>query len=233
MNTGLQDAYNLAWKLALVVRGCAEDRLLDSYHEERRAIAQNLVRSTDRAFALLVSDGWLAGLFRTRIVATVAALAMRIRSSRALVFRAISQIGIRYRESSLSVNSGSRQGGSVRAGDRFPWLRLKFASDGPAEDLYRRLDDTRFNLVLIGQAHPGAAADRICQHVVTNDPGNDRELARAGIAKPAYFLLRPDGHVGLAGALFERADIDRYFRRCAIHLKSPSGAAASDAQRIT
>jgi 2-polyprenyl-6-methoxyphenol hydroxylase-like FAD-dependent oxidoreductase len=50
INTGLQDAYNLVWKLALVTQGKAQEALLDTYHEERIAIAQNLVRTTDRAF---------------------------------------------------------------------------------------------------------------------------------------------------------------------------------------
>jgi 2-polyprenyl-6-methoxyphenol hydroxylase-like FAD-dependent oxidoreductase len=65
MNTGLQDAYNLAWKLALVVKGEADAALLDTYEQERIPVAQRLLRTTDRAFALIVSDSWIAGLFRT------------------------------------------------------------------------------------------------------------------------------------------------------------------------
>src|SRR5689334_18567525 len=63
MNTGLQDAYNLAWKLALVVKGRASATLLDSYEAERMPVAQRLLSTTDRAFKLLVSDAWLAGMF--------------------------------------------------------------------------------------------------------------------------------------------------------------------------
>src|SRR5262249_27246310 len=47
MNTGIQDAYNLAWKLALVHRGKAPDSLLDSYEAERQAVAKALLASTD------------------------------------------------------------------------------------------------------------------------------------------------------------------------------------------
>lgn len=46
MNTGIQDAYNLAWKLALVVRGRAPESLLESYERERRAVAEDVIRST-------------------------------------------------------------------------------------------------------------------------------------------------------------------------------------------
>ena len=57
MNTGLQDAYNLAWKLALVVVEDARVRaLLDSYEAERMPVAKRLLSTTDRAFQLIVSD---------------------------------------------------------------------------------------------------------------------------------------------------------------------------------
>src|SRR5262249_49155777 len=59
MNTGLQDAYNLAWKLALVVQGGADASLLDSYEAERMPVAERLLQTTDRAFQMVVSDSWL------------------------------------------------------------------------------------------------------------------------------------------------------------------------------
>src|SRR3989475_12029223 len=76
MNTGLQDAYNLAWKLSLVMSGRAGTALLDSYADERVPVAQRLLSSTDRAFSLVVSDSWLAGLFRTRLVPKILARAL-------------------------------------------------------------------------------------------------------------------------------------------------------------
>src|SRR6266850_2960212 len=77
MNTGLQDAYNLAWKLALVASGRADAALLDSYEEERIPVAGRLLSTTDRAFSILVSDSRLAGMFRTRIMPKALAFAMR------------------------------------------------------------------------------------------------------------------------------------------------------------
>src|SRR5207245_6487533 len=72
MNTGLQDAYNLAWKLALVTEGRADAALLDSYEEERMPVARRLLNTTDRVFRLLVSDNPLAGILRTKILARIA-----------------------------------------------------------------------------------------------------------------------------------------------------------------
>src|SRR5438034_5595534 len=76
MNTGLQDAYNLAWKLALVVSGRAGAALLDSYEAEHLPVAKRLLATTDRAFSLVVADSWLAGLFRTRVVPKIMAFLM-------------------------------------------------------------------------------------------------------------------------------------------------------------
>jgi len=214
MNTGLQDAYNLAWKLALVVSGRAGAALLDSYADERVPVAQRLLSSTDRAFSLVVSDSWLAGLFRTRILAKIAAFAMNLDRIRRFAFRTISQIGISYRDSALSETLAGLPDNAPRAGDRFPWLQLKFEPNGPTEDLFGRLDDTRFNLIVIGQAlPPGEVAelgDLLRIHEVPNDSANDRELARARIPRPSFFLLRPDGHVGLAGTGLDAAAATRY-----------------------
>ena len=211
MNTGLQDAYNLGWKLALVTSGRADERLLDSYELERVPVAERLLRTTDQAFSVVVSNRWLAGLFRTKMMPRVMAFAMRFDGVRKLAFRTISQIGIRYPKSPLSRTLAGLPGGGPSAGDRFPWLRVKLAAGGAVEDLFAKLDDTRFNLVLIGQPLPsGEEARSTLVHVVPDDPDNDRELARAGIPKPSFYLLRPDGYVGLAGPRLEIGMLQRY-----------------------
>ena len=211
MNTGLQDAYNLGWKLALVASGRAHARLLDSYELERVPVAERLLKTTDRAFALVVSNRWLAGLFRSKVMPKVMAFAMRFDGVRKLAFRTISQIGIRYPESPLSQALAGLPGGGPSAGDRFPWLRLRFAPNGPTEDLFSRLDDTRFNLIVVGQRLPAAdQSGSVLVHVVPDDPDNGRELARARIPKPSFYLLRPDGHVGLVGTRLEAGALKRF-----------------------
>jgi len=192
----------------------ADAALLDSYEAERMPVAKRLLSTTDRAFQLIVSDSWLAGLFRTRVLANVAAFAMRFDRVRKLAFRTISQIGIDYRDSPLSVSQARWHEGAPRAGDRFPWLRVKLQPDGPVEDLFAKLDDTRFNLLLIGQ--PSASVelpglrDQLRVHAVQSDPANDRELARQRIPQPSFYLLRPDGHIGLAGTHLDIAAASRY-----------------------
>jgi 2-polyprenyl-6-methoxyphenol hydroxylase-like FAD-dependent oxidoreductase len=214
MNTGLQDAYNLGWKLALVAAGRADARLLESYALEREPVAERLLQTTDRAFSLIVSDGWLGAVFRTRLLARILAFAMGRERIRRLAFRTISQIGIDYRAGPLSQALTEPPRDAPVAGDRFPWVRLKFAPGSAAEDLFARLDDTRFNLLLFGQSAPAAipasCRDLLVVHEVPADPANDRERARAGIPTPSFYLLRPDGHIGLTGARLDADLLPRY-----------------------
>ena len=214
MNTGLQDAYNLAWKLALVVSGRADPALLDSYETERIPVARRLLSTTDRMFSLVVSDTRLAGLFRTRVLAKAMALAMRVERIQRVAFLTISQTGIRYPDSPLSETLPGMPEAAPRAGDRFPWLRLKLAANGPTEDFFSKLDDRRFTLILIGQAAPVGGVpglgDLLRTYVIPSDPANDRELARVQIPQTAFYLLRPDGHVGLAGVRMEAEAVTRY-----------------------
>jgi len=214
MNTGLQDAYNLAWKLALVVEGRADAALLDSYEHERIPVARRLLNTTDRAFRLIVSDSWLAGLLRTQILARVAAFALSRERIQRFAFRVVSQTGIHYRKSPLSITLDELPQTAPRAGDRFPWLRLKFRPEGSIEDLFEILDDTRFALIVIAQPSPSrealALGDLLQIHTIPADPVNDVELARAQIPRPSFYLLRPDGHVGICGARMETARVARY-----------------------
>jgi hypothetical protein len=188
--------------------------LLDSYEAERIPVARRLLSTTDRAFSLVVSDTRLAGLFRTRVLARIMALAMRLERIRRLAFLTISQTGIRYPDSPLSETLPDLPDAAPRAGDRFPWLRLKLSANSPTEDFFGTLDDTRFTLILIGQAAPPGGVpglgDLLRTHVVPSDPANDRELTRVHIPRLAFFLLRPDGHVGLAGIRLDVAAVTRY-----------------------
>jgi 2-polyprenyl-6-methoxyphenol hydroxylase-like FAD-dependent oxidoreductase len=213
MNTGLQDAYNLAWKLDLVLSGRAPAALLDSYESERLPVAERLLSTTDSLFSIIVSDTTLAGLFRSYVMPRMLALAMSIDRLRKTLFRTIAQIGLRYRRSPLSQTPQRWPEKAPQAGDRFPWLKVKLSPEGPAEDIFDKLDDTKFNLIAIGQ--PGLSPlpdlDGLVQTLsVPGNSENDRELRRAHIPQPSFYLLRPDCYVGLCGARLEAELMKRY-----------------------
>ena len=93
-------------------------------------------------------------------------------------------------------------------------MRLRFRTDGPIEDLFEKLDDTQLTLIVIGQAprpeglrHLG---ELLCTYVVPTDVINDAELARVHIPRPSFYLLRPDGHVGLCGVHVDAGAIKSY-----------------------
>jgi len=215
MNTGLQDAYNLAWKLALVVQGRANPKLLESYGVERKQVAERLLATTDSAFQVIVKDHWLATLFRTRIFGNVVSLMSRIGRTRRIAFATLSQTGISYPRSPLSRDLAGVPKNAPRAGDRFPWLELAFRPGGAAEDLFAKLDDTRFNLLVFGQPVSDTAAlgwgDLLKVHSVAADGANAAALARAHVPATSFYLLRPDGHVALAGSKLDLDTLRAYF----------------------
>jgi len=118
MNTGIGDAVNLAWKIAAVVHSRASMGLLDTYEPERIGFARQLVKTTDRVFQFVTSNGPIAKQVRTKVAPAVLSTLLRRPRTRRWAFRTVSQIRIAYRSSQLSEGSAGR----VHAGDRLPWV---------------------------------------------------------------------------------------------------------------
>lgn len=117
MNTGLQDAANLAWKLTAALRGGAgdstADALLDSYDAERRPVGEAVLVQTDRLFSLAAGrSGWQAGL-RDLLAPVLVGGASELGAFQRKVFRTVSEIGLRYGEG----GEGERPGAGERAPD--------------------------------------------------------------------------------------------------------------------
>jgi len=130
MNTGLQDAHNLAWKLAYVLTHSANDHLLDTYHDERSAVAKVLVDTTDRMFSFMSNPHWLARLVRLYILPYLLRFFIQpiMTSSHTflqLLFRRVSQLGITYCSSTVydyGASAGSFHRNTPLPGDRFPYI---------------------------------------------------------------------------------------------------------------
>lgn len=187
MNMGIQDAANLAWKLALA-RHAPNDALLNSYGIERRAIAEKVANGTDKALRI-VSSKKPAFRFALRFVAPILS---RIWQPRQLI-RAMTQLAIAYRPETEPGATGTR----------LPWVRL--AKGG---DLFDLLTPGHFTLFSAGTAassetslplrtvelidnrfyRPSDSAALTERH-----PVQQEELARLGPF--VRLLVRPDGYV--------------------------------------
>jgi 2-polyprenyl-6-methoxyphenol hydroxylase-like FAD-dependent oxidoreductase len=191
MNTGIGDAVNLAWKLAASIKEPASAPLLDSYEPERIAFARRLVATTDRAFTAVISTSALARIVRTRIVPLLAPALFRIPAARRFAFRTVSQIEVNYRGSSLSAG----RAGKLFGGDRLPWVRVG-APGG--EFNFSALTSLTWQVHVYGAASPDllkACGDReLALHVFEWRP----PMQRAGFARNAAYLIRPDGYIALA-----------------------------------
>src|SRR4030095_355392 len=162
----------------------------------------------------IVSDSPWAGLFRTQILARIAAFAVNRPRVQRLAFRTASQPAIHYRRSPLSVAAAELPKQAPRAGDRFPWMHLQLDAGGPVQDLFQALDDTRFNLLVFGVAAAQTLPELdglLSVHTIPITAGNETEQARAHVPRSAFYLLRPDGHVGLCGRTLDAAGLRRYF----------------------
>ncbi|MEW6341794.1 MAG: FAD-dependent monooxygenase [Pseudomonadota bacterium] len=124
MNTGIQEAFNLGWKLARVIKGDAPDRLLDSYHLERHPIERYVLRQTSFVTQLAEADHGPLKLLRERVMPTLAALGPLRDAARLTV----SELSIQYRRSPLTLER--LLDGGPRAGERAPDA-LVHVVDGP------------------------------------------------------------------------------------------------------
>jgi 2-polyprenyl-6-methoxyphenol hydroxylase-like FAD-dependent oxidoreductase len=126
MNTGIQDAINLGWKLAMVVRGEVPAWVLDTYHDERHRVGEYLLSNTDRGFGAIAGGGWVGRLVRW-IMPTIGVRLLAAPCVGRRLARFVSETGIRYPHSRLSSEGASASDlgrTSPRAGDRVPDVML-------------------------------------------------------------------------------------------------------------
>ena len=112
MNTGIQDAANLAWKLALVASHRADHALLDSYHDERHPVGAMVVRTTTRLTNMSTATGPKEALRDLALF-----LVGHLPSVAATAAATMAETTINYRHSALSVHHGAPHRGATRAGD--------------------------------------------------------------------------------------------------------------------
>jgi hypothetical protein len=231
MNTGIQDAWNLGWKLALVVRGEADDRLLESYEAERMPVGRFLLRFTDRLFGIFAAatlESAAASWLRRTAAPWVLPRVLRSARLRRVAFRTVSQLGIRYRRSPAVTEGTPRLRAGPQAGDRLPDAPL--GRDGRPTYLQRELSAPRFHLLLCGPVErweSGRVAelvagygDVLAVHHLSRGAGpgiltdaTGEAYAMLGVEDAAQYLVRPDGHVAFRCAGRDLGGLAAYLAR--------------------
>jgi 2-polyprenyl-6-methoxyphenol hydroxylase-like FAD-dependent oxidoreductase len=205
MNTGIGDAVNLAWKLAGVMAGRADSRLLDTYQPERMAFAQRLVATTDRAFTIVTKNGPIARRVRVNVFPHVIPQLFTVDRVRRFMFRTVSQTALHYRGSALSAGKA----GSVHAGDRLPWVELDNITRR-AEDNYAPLASLEWQVHVYGAA--SQAVQAICRErgIAVHEFAWSAGAEGAGFERDAVYLVRPDGHVAFAATKSASEELKSY-----------------------
>ena len=178
MNTGIQDACNLAWKLALVQRGsCAEEPLLGSYSLERSEVGKQVLAETGRATTAALLRGDIKQSIRNHI----ASLIFGLSPIRKAIAEVVTEVSIGYPHSPLNGGSSHPRGGPA-PGERAP-IRVEETPVGAGPT-------PRFALF----ADAGAAASQL----IARYPGMLEANVREPFHKDGLWLVRPDGYTAFA-----------------------------------
>jgi len=213
MNTGMQDAHNLAWKLAAVIDGRAGDGLLESYHAERRPIAEAVITFTDRLTKAATLRGSAQSLRNAalKVISHIGPVPHAMADTAA-------EIIVGYPNSPIAVGTAPH-GAKIHAGQHFPYL-------GPTQVQHRlsqTLGTDHTVLTVAGSDDvpaAGAAGRRVLiadadtpvdgYDVVIADP--KRVAAqRLGLRTGGCVVVRPDGYIGAVTALDDQHAVDTYF----------------------
>jgi 2-polyprenyl-6-methoxyphenol hydroxylase-like FAD-dependent oxidoreductase len=214
MNTGMGDAVNLAWKLAAVVQGRADARLLDSYEPERIAFAHKLIESTDTAFRFITSRSLLIGLFRRYAMPKILNIALHTSIGSRAFFGLISQAAIQYRAGPIS----SGTAGKVSGGDRLPYVPT------PGSDNFEPLRSLDWQVHVYGEVNAEFRAMLASTGIPVHAFAWSESAGKAGLERDAAYLVRPDGHVALASPVQEAAGFQRYLAGLAIRPRTAERA---------
>ena len=208
MNTGMQDAFNLGWKLAMAVRGSGGQRLLDSYHAERHPVAAKVIEFTTRLTQLGTLHNELAIKLRNELMHAASGLA----PVRHALADQVEEIGLGYRGSPIVLGRPHR--GRLSAGDHAPHIAdravqeqlsaawppgfgghviVTVAGPGQAPAPAEGASDAR--QVLVAPAIDGRSGGYFA---AIADP-RGQVAARYGLRAGGRVIIRPDGYLGYVG----------------------------------
>jgi 2-polyprenyl-6-methoxyphenol hydroxylase-like FAD-dependent oxidoreductase len=169
MNTGMQDAFNLAWKLALADRGQGKsDVLLDSYSNERTVIGDQVLRGAERLTTFATLRNPVAQHVRNHVAGILTSFGF----VQDKLKNAICELSINYRNGPLTAEDWHSGKSQVAAGDRLPFATLTSGTDGSTTTLFKATHGTRHNLLLL----PGSREAETLAHLTTIADETERQF---------------------------------------------------------
>lgn len=212
MNTGLQDAYNLSWKMAYVLKKYAHPEILNTYTEERLPFAKWLVNFTDRGFSIMTSDNWFIRMFRKHIALNIAGKILGRNSLKPRLFKTISQIWYSYNGKSLS-KSLSKQKLAFNAGERLPYIDESNTSN----KFYELFKEPSFHLLYIGKSELNSEINDSIKRsfpfpvkIIKQDL--TETWKKLGVNKQLFVLVRPDNYIAFIADDFNEMEIKNYLK---------------------
>lgn len=221
MNTGLQDSYNLAWKLEMVITGKLKPELLNSYSAEREVIAKNVVRGTQRVFKFLTSRNfilkWVRVYALSYILRPVLPLLIKQKVIRNFVFKRISEIGVQYRKNYFShqTSLGRFRSCAPKPGDRLPHLRYwEYGQDINIQD---QVNGTSYHLMIFSKSNQEPIVKMaekysafLSVQIVPSNSNTTESFKKLGITDYGCFLIRPDLYISYRSAKPDVSHLERY-----------------------
>ncbi|GAC1303124.1 MAG: FAD-dependent monooxygenase [Mucilaginibacter sp.] len=223
MNTGLQDAYNLAWKLAGVINHQYKPAILNTYSAERMPLAKDLLRTTDRVFNLIVSGGWVTGIFKLWVLPSLLNILWNRKGTKEGFFKRISQLSITYPHSPLSLHLSNSS--KIKAGDRLPYIKIYDEKKHEETDLHAWCSKPGFTLIILGRFEElflftlakwiaGRYSDTL-NFFYLPPSGKNLDVFNAFEANPHHqmaIIVRPDMHIGFMNDKVDMVLMDNYLR---------------------
>lgn len=203
MNTGIQDAYNLAWKLAYVLKGCSPDSILESYEQERYPVAKDVVRTTAMMMRMVGIRNKLLVFIRNSFVHQI----IKVNKVNKALLNKLSELSVGYKKSLFS------QGEKMR--DFSPGCRMLDCSLNHQNNyfLYDLLNTNRFHLLVFNADHgsrekllilQGRYIDKIDLHFTESFSDDFHRLYM--FKTFALCLVRPDRYIAYLGKHMDELD---------------------------
>jgi 3-(3-hydroxy-phenyl)propionate hydroxylase len=237
MNTSIQDAFNLAWKLAYVIQGRAKAELLDTYQVERHPVAESLLAGTDEAYTTLLK----AGAAARHAIRMFGPYVMSRDLVRHKMRDTLEEININYRKGPLTTDFGGSDG--PEAGDRALDGEVVVASGRRSLPLRELLRGTHWTVLFFSGRGDNPAARQEFEHLSARISGSYGDAVMCyqvlagfppqpgagqtarlldvtsqlheqyGVESPCVYIIRPDRYVGFRSNLKHAGEAIHYFDR--------------------